>query len=354
MVGAAGRLVSGKALRKMSPAINYVAELSANHNNSLERAHSIIDAVAEAGGSSIKLQTYKPETMTLKLDRPEFKVANENKLWGGRQLFDLYAEAMTPWEWHSELFDHARELGMAAFSSPFDASAVDFLEDLGCPIYKIASFEIVDVDLIAYAASTGKPLIISTGMASLAEIAEAVEVAEKSGCNDITLLKATSAYPANPEHSNLATLRVIREAFGWPVGVSDHTPGIGVAVAAVTLGASVVEKHVTLRREDGGVDASFSLEPQEFSLLVSEGNRAALSLGSVRFGPNEGDSSSIGFRRSIRLVQDVKAGEVLSKDNAAAIRPGGGLPVSLFKEFQGLEFTSDYKEGDAVTSNMFI
>jgi len=337
----------------MVASVNYVAELSANHNNSIERAHSIIDAVADAGGTSIKLQTYKPETMTLKLDRPEFKVASDNELWGGRHLFDLYSEAMTPWEWHGELFDHARDRGLTPFSSPFDSSAVDFLESLGCPIYKIASFELVDTDLIAYAASTGKPLIISTGMASLVEISRAVEAAEASGCSDITLLKATSSYPASPLHSNLSTLGTLRQAFGWPVGLSDHTLGIGVAVAAVTLGATVIEKHVTIDRADGGVDSGFSMEPEEFSQLVTECDRAAVALGKVHFGPSEGDIPSLAFRRSFRLRRDVQAGEKLSRENAIAVRPSGGLSIHQFSLFEGMTFRSDQSAGDPVTPEMF-
>lgn len=337
----------------MASSVNYVAEMSANHNNSLERAHTLVDAVADAGGTSIKLQTYKPESMTLRSERPEFKVASTNKLWGGRHLFDLYSEAMTPWEWHGELFDHARERGLTPFSSPFDSSAVDFLESLGCSVYKIASFELVDTELIAYAASTGKPLIISTGMASLAEIARAVEAAEKSGCRDITLLKATSSYPASPTHSNLLTLQTLKQAFGWPVGLSDHTLGIGVAVAAVTLGATVVEKHVTLNRADGGVDSGFSLEPEEFSQLVSECDRAFTALGKVHFGPSEGDLASLAFRRSFRLCRDVKAGERLSRENAVAVRPSGGLPIYQFNILEGMTFTSDQSAGNPVTPEMF-
>ena len=333
--------------------VNYVAELSANHNNSLERAHVIIDAVADAGGSSIKLQTYKPETMTLKLDRPEFKVASDNSLWGGRNLFDLYSEAMTPWEWHAELFDHARNRGLTPFSSPFDSSAVDFLESLGCPIYKIASFEIVDTELVAHAAATGKPMIISTGMATLREIAVAVEAAEKGGCEDITLLKATSAYPADAAHANLSTMRALRDSFGWPVGISDHTPGIGVAVAAAALGATVIEKHVTLKRADGGVDSAFSLEPEEFGQLVIESTRAREAIGEISFGPSDGDKESLRFRRSFILTQDVLEGDLLTRENSKALRPGVGLPIAMFAMLEGLAFTSNYREGDPVKPEMF-
>lgn len=337
----------------MVGAINYVAELSANHNNSLERAHAVIDAVADAGGTSIKLQTYKPETMTLNLDRPEFKITTDNKLWGGRHLFDLYREAMTPWEWHAELFDHARSRGLIAFSSPFDATAVDFLESLDCPIYKIASFEIVDSELVAYAAGTGKRLIISTGMATLKEIAVAVEAAEKAGCQDITLLKATSAYPADAVHANLSTMRALRDSFGWPVGISDHTPGIGVAVAAAALGANVIEKHVTLKRADGGVDSAFSLEPEEFRQLVIESTRAREAIGEITFGPSEGESGSLTFRRSFILTRDVQEGDLLTRENSKALRPGNGLPVSMFTMLEGLAFTSNYHAGDPVKPEMF-
>lgn len=337
----------------MTSDVFFVAELSANHNQSLSRAHEIVDAVALAGASAIKLQTYKPDTMTLNLNRPEFRVKDSHELWGGRSLYELYSEAMTPWEWHEELFDHAKKKGMVAFSSPFDFSAVDFLEEIGCEIYKIASFEIVDTDLIAYAASTGKPLIMSVGMASMREIATAVETAEGAGCTDLTLLKATSAYPADPRHSNLLTLRALKQAFGWPVGVSDHTPGIGVAVAAVTLGATVVEKHVTLSRADGGVDSAFSLEPSEFGQMVVESNRAKQALGEVRFGPSEGDADSLQFRRAYILTRDVKAGETLSRDNARALRPGGGLPVINFPLLEGLKFSADCIAGDPLSPEMF-
>lgn len=337
----------------MAHPINYVAEISANHNNSLERAHSIIDEVAQAGATSIKLQTYRPDTMTLKLTRPEFLVDKSNSLWGGRYLFDLYSEAMTPWEWHQELFSHANGLGLVAFSSPFDPSAVDFLEELNCPVYKIASFEIVDLELISYAAATGKPLIVSTGMATLREIASAVETAEKAGCKDLTLLKTTSAYPASPSHSNLATLRALRDSFGWPVGISDHTAGIGVAVAAAALGATVIEKHVTLRRADGGVDAAFSLEPHEFGHLVNESEKARTAIGDITYGPTDGDRASLQFRRSYILTRDVVKGERLSRDNARALRPGVGLPIEIFPMLEGLEFTSNFSAGDPLAPGMF-
>lgn len=330
----------------------YVAELSANHNSSLERAHEILDRVADSGASAIKLQTYKPETMTLDIAEGNFLVPEGNKLWGGRSLFDLYSEAMTPWEWHSDLFAHARERKIIPFSSPFDSSAVDLLEELECPIYKIASFEIVDVELISYAARTGKPLIISTGMASLAEISLAVEAARDSGCTDLTLLKTTSAYPASPQHSNLATMAVLAETFQAKVGISDHTLGIGASIAAVALGAVVVEKHVTLERSSGGVDSAFSLEPHEFGQLVREANVARESVGAVRFGPTVDDRSSLSFRRSLYLTRDVSFGEKLTRENTKALRPGFGLPVSFLSKITGLKFGADFKRGTPVSMEM--
>jgi pseudaminic acid synthase len=338
---------------KVAEAVNYVAELSANHNSSLKRAHEIIDAIAGSGATSIKFQTYKPSTMTLDLDRPGFAVPKENQLWGGRSLFDLYAEAMTPWEWHGELFDHAREVGLVPFSSPFDRTAVEFLESLDCPTYKIASFEIVDTELIKQCALTGKPMIISTGMATLEETSRAVDAARESGCKDLTLLKTTSAYPASPGSSNLATMSALRDIFGCKVGISDHTLGIGASVAAVTLGASVVEKHVTLDRESGGVDSAFSLEPGEFKSLVHESETARLSVGRVRFGPNEEDKDSLGFRRTIYLTRDVSAGEGLSRENSRAVRPGHGLPVYLYNDFLGMKFARAFSMGEPVSPTMF-
>jgi pseudaminic acid synthase len=333
--------------------VNFVAELSANHNKSLERAHTIIDQLADSGATSIKLQTYKPETMTLNLSDERFKVPLANPLWGGKSLFELYGDAMTPWEWHEELFAHANERGLTAFSSPFDQSAIDFLESLECPIYKIASFEIVDLELIRYAAATGKPLIISTGMATLQEVSQAVEAAKNAGCADLTLLKTTSSYPANPRHSNLSTMSAMREAFGLPIGISDHTLGIGVAIAAVTLGATVVEKHVTLRRSDGGVDGSFSMEPDEFKMLVEESTKAASAVGTVNFGPSDGDRDSLAFRRSLLVTRDVNKGEAVSRENVRGLRPGGGLPISYFPLIEGLVFARDYVAGEPVRLEMF-
>jgi len=330
---------------KIDKKVLFVAELSANHNQSLDRAMEILENVARAGASAVKLQTYTPETMTLPISSEGFVVGKESSLWQGKRLFDLYAEAMTPWEWHRPLFDRVIELGMIPFSSPFDNSAVDFLEGLDCPIYKIASFELVDLPLIAYAAATGKPMIISTGMGTLQEIADAVDAAREGGCADITLLKTTSSYPALPIHSNLMTMVEMANIFNVKVGISDHTLGIGASVAAVTLGASVVEKHVTLSRSDGGVDSEFSMEPSEFENLVKEAEVARQSVGKVSFGPSLGDESSLAFRRSLYVSRNVNAGDKVSPENVRAVRPGFGMPVKMFASVTGMRFSTDLMAG---------
>jgi len=330
-----------------------VAELSANHNNSIKTALETIRAFADSGASAIKLQTYKPETMTLNLDYPEFKVSESNSLWGGRTLFDLYQEAMTPWDWHEELFLECKRAGIFAFSTPFDNTAVDFLETLDCPLYKIASFEVVDVRLIEYVASTGKPMIISTGMASLAEIDQAVAAAKKGGCMDITLLKTTSAYPASPKNSNLRTMPILGQLFGTKFGISDHTLGIGASLAAVALGASVIEKHVTLTRSAGGVDSTFSMEPDEFKSLVNEAETVQDSLGIVHFGPTEGDMASLAFRRTLYLTRDVRAGESISDENSRAVRPGHGMAIANYELVLGLKFVKDFPIGTPVSMDLF-
>jgi len=334
---------------KIEEKVLFVAELSANHNQSLDRAMQILEGVARAGASAVKLQTYTPETMTLPMSSEGFVVSDKSSPWQGRNLFDLYAEAMTPWDWHKPLFDRIIELGMIPFSSPFDRSAVDFLENLDCPIYKIASFELVDLPLIAYAAATGKPLIISTGMGTLQEIADAVDAAREGGCADITLLKTTSAYPASPEHSNLMTMVELANIFNLKVGISDHTLGIGASVAAVTLGASVVEKHVTIDRSDGGVDSQFSMEPGEFEDLVREAEVARQSLGRVSFGPSPGDEASLAFRRSLYVSRDVKAGDTVSPENVRAVRPGFGMPIKMLASITGMRFSADLMAGTPLT-----
>ncbi len=322
-----------------------IAEMSGNHNQSLDRGLKIVEAAAEAGVQALKLQTYSPDTITLDVQDGDFMIEDSNSLWHGRSLYDLYEEAHTPWEWHAPIMKRAAELGLACFSTPFDETAVDFLEDLNVPAYKIASFENVHLPLIRRAASTGKPLLVSTGMATLAEIDDAVQAAREAGCKDLVLLKCTSAYPATPEHSNVLTIPHLRALFGCEVGLSDHTMGVGVALSAVAHGATVIEKHFTLARADGGVDSTFSLEPQEMRSLVIETERAWQSLGRVSYGPSEADMRSITFRRSIYISEDVKAGEALTTENLRCVRPGMGLPPKYFDMLLGRRMNRDVKKG---------
>ena len=322
-----------------------IAEMSGNHNQSLERALAIVDAAAKSGASALKLQTYTPDTMTLDMDEGEFFISDPDSLWKGQTMHSLFKKAHTPWEWHKPIFDRARKLGIAAFSSPFDESAVDFLETLNVPCYKIASFENTDIPLIKKVASTGKPMIISTGMATLAELDESVKAARAAGCKEITLLKCTSTYPASPENTNVLTIPHMRQLFNCDVGLSDHTMGIGASVAAVALGASVIEKHFTLDRNDGGVDSTFSLEPSEFSQLVIEIERAWQSLGKVMYGPTKAELLAVTRRRSIYITQDINAGEVLTKDNLQCIRPGYGLPPKYYDGLLGRRIKYDVKKG---------
>jgi len=322
-----------------------IAEMSGNHNQSLERALAIVDAAADAGADAIKLQTYTAATMTLDSDAPGFVIDDPGSLWAGRQLYELYHEAHTPWEWHGPIFEHAARRGLQAFSTPFDETAVDFLEKLEVPAYKIASFECTDLPLIRKVAATGKPMIISTGMATLAEIDETVRTARAAGARDIVLLKCTSTYPATPQNTNLRTIPVLRDAFGCEVGLSDHTMGCGAAVASVALGATVVEKHFTLARADGGVDSAFSLEPAEMAQLRVETERAWQAMGGVVFGGSAAEKKSLAYRRSLYVVEDLKAGEVLTPRNLRAIRPGHGLPPKHLDELLGCSVTSDVQRG---------
>lgn len=303
-----------------------IAEMSGNHNQSLERALEIVDAAAASGAHALKLQTYTADSMTLDIREREFFIDDPKSLWQGCSLYDLYLEAYTPWEWHKPIFERCRERGIICFSTPFDDSAVDFLETLEVPCYKIASFENTDLPLIRKVAATGKPIILSTGMATVAELDETVRMAREAGCCDLVLLKCTSSYPSTPENSNILTIPHLRELFECEVGLSDHTMGVGVAVAAVALGATVIEKHFTLCRADGGVDSAFSLEPEELQALVVEAERAWQALGGISYGPTEAEKSSLAYRRSLYVVEDMKAGEVFTKDNVRAIRPGYGLP----------------------------
>ena len=325
-----------------------IAEMSGNHNQSLERALEIVEAAAKTGSHALKIQTYTPDTMTLDLDEREFHISDPKSLWAGTSLYKLYGEAYAPWEWHKPIFDRARELGIIAFSTPFDDTAVDFLESLDVPCYKIASFENTDLPLIRRVAATGKPLIISTGMASVAELDETVRAAREAGCKDLILLKCTSTYPATAENTNILTIPHLRELFGCEVGLSDHTMGVGVSVASVALGAAVIEKHFTLSRADGGVDSTFSMEPAEMAQLVVETERAWQALGQVSYGATEAEKKSILFRRSLYVVQDLKAGDVLTKENVRAIRPGLGLATKYLEVVLGKVVKQDVNRGTAL------
>lgn len=326
-----------------------IAEMSGNHNQSLERALAIVDAAAASGADAVKLQTYTADTMTLNVRSQGFVIEDEASLWSGRQLYELYAQAHTPWEWHAPIMQRARERGLHCFSSPFDASAVDFLESLDVPAYKIASFEITDLGLIRKVASTGKPMIISTGMATVGEIDDAVRTARNGGCADIVLLKCTSTYPASPENTNVATIPHMSALFGVAVGLSDHTMGCGAAVAATALGACLVEKHFTLSRADGGVDSAFSLEPAEFSLLRTETERAWQALGSVRYGPTQAEERSLAFRRSLYIGTDLLAGDVLTLQNVRCVRPGFGLEPKHLETVLGMRVRRDAPAGTPLT-----
>jgi len=324
-----------------------IAELSANHNGSLERAKKLIQAIAETGADAVKLQTYTADTLTIDCDNEYFRI-DGGTLWDGRTLYDLYKEAYTPWEWHAELKALAEELGLEFFSTPFDPTAVDFLEELGVQRHKVASFELVDIPLLKKIGTTQKPVIMSTGMASIQEIEEAVDALKGSGCPDITLLKCTSAYPAQPEDANLKTIPDLRERFGCKVGLSDHTMGIAVPVAAVALGAQVIEKHFTLSRADGGADSGFSLESHEFKAMVDAVRVAEKAIGSVHYGGSAGDEKSKIFRRSLFVVKDIKAGESFTSDNIRSIRPGHGLPSKFYDEVLGKRAKCDIEKGTPV------
>lgn len=331
-----------------------IAEMSGNHNQSLERALDIVEVAAKTGAHALKIQTYTPETMTLDLDEREFHIGDPNSLWAGSSLYKLYGEACTPWEWHKPIFDRARELGITAFSTPFDDTAVDLLESLDVPCYKIASFENTDLPLIRRVAATGKPLIISTGMATVAELDETVRVAREAGCKDLVLLKCTSTYPATAINTNILTIPHLRELFDCEVGLSDHTMGVGVSVASVALGATVIEKHFTLCRADGGVDSAFSMEPAEMAQLVLESERAWQALGHVSYGPTEAEEKSLQYRRSLYISQDIKAGDVLTRENMRAIRPGLGLPTKYYNLLLGKKITCNASKGTPVTWQLVL
>ncbi len=322
-----------------------VAEMSGNHNGSLDRALQIVDAVAESGAHALKLQTYTPDTITIDHDGPTFRISDGHDLWGGENLYRLYQRAHTPYEWHAPIFERARRHGLTVFSSPFDRTAVELLESLDAPAYKIASSELVDLPLIRLVAGTGKPMVISTGMATVAEIDAAVRTAREGGAGGIVLLACTASYPAPPQDSNLRRLPVLAEAFGVPVGLSDHTPGIGVAVASVALGGCFIEKHVTLDRADGGVDSDFSLDPEELTALVSESERAYAALGGTAIGPTPAEREGLRFRRSLFVVEDVRAGDPVTEQNVRSIRPAGGLPPVEIDRVLGRSFAVDVPRG---------
>jgi N-acetylneuraminate synthase len=332
---------------KSSPFI--IAEMSGNHNQSLDHALRIVEAAASCGAHALKIQTYTPDTMTLDLDEGEFHIADPKSLWTGKSLYKLYGEAYTPWEWHKPIFDRARELGIIAFSTPFDDTAVDLLEKLNVPCYKIASFENTDLPLIRRVAATGKPMIVSTGMASISELDETVRAAREAGCKDLILLKCTSTYPANASDTNILTIPHMRELFGCEVGLSDHTMGVGVALASVALGATVVEKHFTISRAEGGVDSAFSMEPAEMKQLVEESVRVWQALGEVRYGATEAEKKSLVYRRSLYISEDVDAGGKLTRDNVRTIRPGLGLPTKYFEILLGKKLNQAVKRGTPIS-----
>ncbi len=343
--------ISGKLIGASVPPF-IIAEMSGNHNQSLERALEIVDEVAKTGAHALKIQTYTPDTMTLDLDVREFHIDDPKSLWSGSSLFKLYEKAQTPYEWHKAIFERARRHGMIPFSTPFDAGAVDFLESLDVACYKIASFENTDLELIRRVSATKKPVIISTGMASVSELGESVKAARDAGCEDLILLKCTSTYPATPENSNLLTIPHMRELFDCEIGLSDHTLGVGVSVASVALGASVIEKHLTLSRADGGVDSVFSMEPSEMKQLVLETERAWSALGRVQYGPIDAELKSLQFRRTLYVTKNLKSGDILTKENVRAIRPGKGLPVKYLPTLLGKRVNQDVALGTALTWNL--
>jgi pseudaminic acid synthase len=328
-----------------------IAEMSGNHNQSLEKALEIIDAAAATGAHAIKLQTYTADTLTIDVSHDEFSIKDTNSLWKDRNLYELYQEAYTPWEWHKALFDRAKEKGMLCFSTPFDDTSVDFLEELEVEVYKIASFENNHLPLLRKVARTGKPVIMSTGISTLSDIEVAVKTLRENGCEDLVLLKCTSTYPATPENTNLKTIQHMSDLFDCHVGLSDHTLGIGVAVSSVALGARVIEKHFTIDRSEGGVDSAFSLEPAEFKMLVEEAERAFLSIGKVTYGIMDAEIKSKMFKRSIYIVQDMEEGDIFTEENIRIIRPGLGLEPKYFEIMLGKKINKAVKRGTALTFN---
>jgi pseudaminic acid synthase len=331
-----------------------IAEMSGNHNTSLDRALSIVDSAADSGAHAIKLQTYTPETMTLDINNSEFVIDNADSIWNGRSLYSLYEEGQTPWEWHAAIMERAKEKNILCFSTPFDESSVDFLESLNVPCYKISSFECTDLPLIKKVASTGKPMIISTGMASISDIAETVKAASSGGCKDLILLKCTSTYPASPDSTNLRTIANMRELFNCEVGISDHTNGIGVSLGSIAFGSTVIEKHFTLARSDGGIDSLFSLEPNELKNLSLESKSIWQALGGIHYGPTAAEEKSLIGRRSIYVSEDIKKGEVLTTKNIRRIRPGLGLEPKYFDVVIGRRVNASIKKGSPLNWKMLI
>ena len=348
------RLSREEILMSEMPNPMFVAEISANHLGNFERAKKLVFAAINSGATAVKFQTYTAETMTLNLDTPEFRISEDHELWGGKKLYSLYEAAHTPWEWHSELFEICRRNRVIPFSSPFDFSAVDFLESINAPMYKIASMETGDIPLIKKVAETGKPLIISTGATEWTEIEEFVTVVEKTGNRDLTLLVCTSSYPAKPIDAHLNRMITLRSHFGVKVGISDHTLGIGVGVAAIALGATVIEKHLTLYRSDGGADGAFSMEPEEFASLVQEGTSAFQSLGVPDWRIQDSERESRRLRRSLYLVKNVEQGELVSHQNVRPIRPGGGCPPKDIYNLIGKKFKKSQSVGTPMSKDLVI
>lgn len=331
-----------------------IAEMSGNHNQSLEKALEIVDAAAECGAHGLKLQTYTPDTMTINVKGGLFEIDDKDSLWYGKNLYELYQIAHTPWEWHKPIFDRAKEKGLIPFSTPFDETSVDFLEEFNVPCYKIASFENKDIPLLKKVAKTGKPVIMSTGASELKDIWNAVKTLRENGTDDIVLLKCTSTYPSSPENSNLFTIKNMQETFGTLVGLSDHTKGIGSAIASIALGARVIEKHFTLNREDGGVDSAFSIEPHELKLLVEESERAFLSLGKIQYNIQKEEKNSLRFKRSVYAVKDIKLGEEFTKENVRVIRPGDGLEPQYYEIILGKKAKQDIKFATPLTWDLLL
>lgn len=325
-----------------------IAEMSGNHNQSLERALEIVDAAAASGAHAIKLQTYTPDTITLNSQKEDFMIRDPKSLWNGRNLYELYQEAYTPWEWHKPIMDRCKKHGIECFSTPFDDTAVDFLEELGVNCYKIASFENTFIPLLKKIARLKKPIIMSTGLASLADLELSVNTIRQAGCEDLILLKCTSTYPATPENTNVSTIPHMRELFNCQVGLSDHTMGCGTSLAAVSLGAVAIEKHFTLRRADGGVDSAFSMEPSELKMLVKESENAFLSLGKVTYGPTPAEEKSKIFRRSVYISADMKRGDVFTEKNIRCVRPSYGIETKYYDDILGKRVNRDLTFGTAM------